>query len=116
MKQAMFRTQKTAMASAIGLVLIVAVAGCDAGDPIAAHIAQLQGRDADARIAAADALRDIGAAGGAAVPDLVTCLKELHPGVRQSARTPSWPTGPSAARSRARGRGATSRASRCTIG
>jgi HEAT repeat protein len=71
--------------TALRLLLAVALAGCQGDDPVAARIAELQGTDRDARIAAADALRDLGEPASAAVPALNSVLGDLHPGVRQSA-------------------------------
>ena len=67
------------------LLLAVALAGCQSDDPVAARIAELQRTDRDARIVAADALREMGEPASAAVPALSAVLGDLHPGVRQSA-------------------------------
>jgi HEAT repeat protein len=66
-------------------VLIPAAIGCSKPDPVAELTAQLQSTDADQRIAAADALRELGPSAGSAVPALARCLTDLHPGLRQAA-------------------------------
>jgi HEAT repeat protein len=66
------------------LPLLAVVAGCGAGDPVAERIAQLADPNYDVRIAAADALRDIGAPAAAAVPDLQKALADRHPTLRQA--------------------------------
>ncbi|MBL8850459.1 MAG: HEAT repeat domain-containing protein [Planctomycetaceae bacterium] len=66
-------------------MLTVVFAGCQGEDPVAARIAELQGTDRESRIAAADALRELGEPAATAVPALTSVLGDLHPGVRQSA-------------------------------
>jgi HEAT repeat protein len=58
--------------------------GCSDGDPVAKHIAQLADPNYDVRIAAADALRDIGLPATAAVPQLIQALRDRHPTLRQA--------------------------------
>lgn len=72
------------IARVLVLLLLAASTGCSDGDPVAERIAQLADPDYNVRIAAADALRDIGAPAAAAVPALQKALADRHPTLRQA--------------------------------
>ena len=78
------RKQRVASLLAPAL-LIMAASGCGETDPVPELIVQLTEAKNDGRIAAADALRELGPAASAAVPALSDCLQRPHPGVRQAA-------------------------------
>jgi len=66
------------------VVMLSAIAGCASEDPVALLITQLGDANYDVRIAAADALRDLGPPAAAAVPALVQALRDRHPTLRQA--------------------------------
>jgi HEAT repeat protein len=74
----------TVFARILVLVMLSVAPGCGSGDPVAERIAQLGDSNYDVRIAAADALRDMGAQAAAAVPELQKSLVDRHPTLRQA--------------------------------
>jgi len=75
----------TAIARFAVPVMLACMAGCTGSDPVAEQIARLADPNHDVRIAAADALREIGAPAAAAVPELQKALVDRHPTLRQAA-------------------------------
>jgi HEAT repeat protein len=72
------------VARMLALLLPAVASGCSNADPVAERIAQLADSNHEVRIAAADALRDLGPAAAAAVPQLRKTLADRHPTLRQA--------------------------------
>ncbi len=72
-------------ARASALLLLVLATGCGDGDRVTQLVAQLRDANVELRIAAAEALGEMGAEASAAVPALGEALRDVHPGVRQAA-------------------------------
>lgn len=75
---------RAVMAVTGSVLLLGCVCGCGGGDPVAVLIAQLSDPDHELRIDATDALREIGPAAAAAIPELSKALRDRHPTLRQA--------------------------------